>query len=156
MNSIRFLSPATHSLLDYAAAAGPIGLAILLSCDGLALWSSIAGGIGLIGYNLITDYAFGLTPLLSVKGHLLLDFAAAGAFVSTPLLFCLERAKSRRLPVNGRRRDHSSCAGHFKPRTGSRSNRMEWGIAALIRIPSANRSLLARALTKKPNCRGKS
>jgi len=87
MSSIRFLTPTIHSALDYAAAGGLIVLPFALGFDGLALWLSVAGGVGLIAYSLLTDYAFGVVSLFSFKTHLALDLAAAAAFIAAPFLF---------------------------------------------------------------------
>ena len=87
MNSIRFLNPTIHGLGDYAAALGLIVFPFLLGFEGLSLWLSVAGGIGLIGYSLITDYAFSVAPIISFKAHLGLDLAAAVAFVIAPFAF---------------------------------------------------------------------
>lgn len=86
----RFLTPTLHGILDYAAAVGLIVLPFLLdlgATSALALWLSVAGGIGLILYSLATDYAFGLLRVLSFRSHIALDLAAAAAFVTAPFVF---------------------------------------------------------------------
>ena len=83
MNTLRFLTPTLHGALDYAAAAALIVLPFLLGFDGLALWLSVIGGVGLIGYSLLTDYTFSAVSLISFKAHLVLDLAAAAVFVAT-------------------------------------------------------------------------
>ena len=85
--NIRFLNSKFHGLLDYAAAGGLIVLPVLLGFDGLAMWLSVAGGLGLIAYSLITDYAFGSVSLISFKTHLILDLSAAVAFIVAPFVF---------------------------------------------------------------------
>lgn len=87
MSNIRFLTPTIHSVLDYAAAAGLITLPIILGFEGLPLWLSVAGGLGLIAYSLLTDYAFGAVSILSFKTHLALDLTAAAAFIAAPFVF---------------------------------------------------------------------
>ncbi len=87
---IRILTPTLHGLLDYAAAAGLIVLPFLLdlgATSALALWLSVAGGVGLIVYSLATDYTFGVLRVLSFRSHLALDLGAAGAFVTAPFVF---------------------------------------------------------------------
>lgn len=86
MRNIRFLTPTVHGLLDYAAAAGLIILPFVLGFDGLAVWLSVAGGVGLIVYSLLTNYAYSIAPVLSFKTHLLLDLAAGAVFVAAPLV----------------------------------------------------------------------
>jgi len=84
---IRFLNSKLHGLLDYAAAAGLIALPVVLGFDGSAMWLSVLGGLGLIAYSLITDYAFGSVSLISFKTHLILDLSAAAAFIGAPFVF---------------------------------------------------------------------
>jgi len=88
--NFRILNPTVHGLLDYAAAAGLIVLPFLLdlgSTSSLALWLSVAGGVGLIAYSLLTDYAFGAVRVVPFRAHLALDLLAAVAFFVAPLLF---------------------------------------------------------------------
>jgi len=88
--NFRILTPTVHGLLDYAAAAGLIVLPFVLdlgAASTLALWLSVAAGIGLIAYSLVTDYAFGASRLIPFRLHLLLDTGAAVAFVAAPFVF---------------------------------------------------------------------
>lgn len=85
--NIRFLNPQLHGLLDYAAAGALIVFPILLGFEGLALWLSVAGGAGLIGYSLLTDYAYGPFSLIPFKVHLALDLTAGAAFIAAPFIF---------------------------------------------------------------------
>ncbi len=87
MNTLRFLTPTLHGALDYAAAAALIALPFLLGFDGLALWLSVIGGVGLIGYSLLTDYTFSAVSLIAFKAHLVLDLAAAAVFIAAPFVF---------------------------------------------------------------------
>lgn len=81
---LQFLTPTLHGMLDYLAAGALIVLPFLLGFQGFELWLSVAGGAGLILYSLITDYRFGVVKLLSFDVHLLLDLAAAVAFIVAP------------------------------------------------------------------------
>ena len=86
----QFLTPTLHGLLDYGAAAGLIVFPFLLGLGGesqLALWFSVAAGLLLIAYSLVTDYAFSLAGLISFDGHLALDVTAGLAFIAMPLVF---------------------------------------------------------------------
>ncbi len=87
MNSIRFLTPTVHGVLDYVAAAGLIVFPFILGFGNLTLWLSVAGGVGLIGYSLLTDYAFGAAAVISFKTHLVLDLAATLVFAVAPFIF---------------------------------------------------------------------
>lgn len=86
----QFLSPKYHGVLDYLAAGGLIVFPFLLGLgadSAVALWLSVAGGLGLIAYSLLTDYAYGAVKLFSYDAHLALDLAAAAAFVAAPFVF---------------------------------------------------------------------
>lgn len=88
--TFKILTPTVHGLLDYAAAAALIALPFLLdlgSTSALAQWLSVAGGVGLVAYSLVTDYTFGLFGMLSFRLHLALDLAAAIAFLVAPFVF---------------------------------------------------------------------
>ena len=88
--NLQFLTPKLHGALDYIAAATLIvaPFALNLGADSaLALWLSVTGGFGLIAYSLATDYNFGPFKLLPYNTHLLLDSAAAGAFLIAPFAF---------------------------------------------------------------------
>ena len=88
--TFRFLTPRLHGLLDYAAAAGLIVLPFLLdlaASSPLAHWLSVAAGVGLVAYSLLTDYAFGVFRVLPFRVHLALDLSAAVAFLAAPFLF---------------------------------------------------------------------
>lgn len=90
LTKLRILTPTIHGVLDYAAAASLIVLpfALNLGADSpLAVWLSAAGGAGLIGYSLLTDYALGAIRVVPFKVHLTFDLAAAAAFVAAPFLF---------------------------------------------------------------------
>ncbi len=87
MSKIRILTPKIHGALDYAAAAGLIVLPLLLGFDGIAQWLSMAGGAGLIGYSLLTNYTYSAASLIPFKVHLVFDLAAAAAFIVAPFVF---------------------------------------------------------------------
>ena len=88
--NIRFLSPRLHGVVDYAAAAGLIVLPFLLGLGAsapLAFWLSVGSGVTVIGYSLLTSYAYSAAPVLPFRLHLLIDFAAAVAFAVAPFVF---------------------------------------------------------------------
>ncbi len=80
--NLRFISPRIHGILDYVAAVGLIAYPVLLGFSGIALWFSVAAGCGLIGYSLVTDYAYSLAGAFSFRMHLLLDTIAGTAFIA--------------------------------------------------------------------------
>ena len=92
MNKIQFLTPKIHGILDYVAAVGLIGFPFLLALEGIALWLSVGGGVGLIGYSLLTDYTYGTLPIFSYGTHLALDITAAIAFFASPFIFGFQGA----------------------------------------------------------------
>ncbi len=88
--TFRILTPTLHGVLDYVAAAGLIVLPFLLDLGAhspLAARLSVIAGIGLVAYSLATDYAFGVFGLVPFRVHLMLDLAAAIAFVAAPFVF---------------------------------------------------------------------
>ncbi len=85
--NIRFVSSRVHGVLDYVAAVGLIAYPILLGFSGIALWFSVIGGVGLIGYSLLTDYAFSMVRAFSFKMHLTLDLVAGAGFIAAIFLF---------------------------------------------------------------------
>ena len=90
--NIRFLTPAIHGILDYAAAAvliiAPFVLG-LAAISPLAHWLSVIAGAVLILYSLITDYSYSVAKIIPFKAHLLLDLAAGIVFVVAPFIFGL-------------------------------------------------------------------
>lgn len=99
---LQFLTPEFHGALDYLAAAALIALPFLLGLGSdslLALWLSVAGGIGLILYSLLTDYALGVAKLVPYNLHLALDLTAAAAFIAAPFVFEFGTAASIYYPV---------------------------------------------------------
>ena len=82
--NLRILTPRSHGLLDYTAAVGLIVLPFALNLGAtspVALGLSVVGGIGLIGYSLLTDYPYGIFRALPFRAHLVVDLAAAAAFI---------------------------------------------------------------------------
>ena len=87
---LQFLTPTMHGVLDYAAAGGLIVFPFLLNLgaeSAIALWLSVAAGVGLIGYSLLTDYALSPWSVISYRGHLALDATAGLAFIAAPFVF---------------------------------------------------------------------
>ena len=90
---IQFVSPTLHGVLDYAAGGALILVPALTGFPDtapLALGISVAFGAVLITYSLLTDYAYGVLPMVSYRGHLALDLSAAASFLGLPFLFGFE------------------------------------------------------------------
>jgi hypothetical protein len=93
MDSVRFVSGSLHGMLDYAAAFVLVTVPLLLNFQAtspLALWVSVAAGILLIAYSLVTDYGLSLVKWIPFSTHLILDALAGIAFVIAPFLFGFE------------------------------------------------------------------
>lgn len=87
--NLKVISPTLHGLLDYTAALGLVLLPMLLSLkqeSALVYWFSIAAGLGLMSYSLLTSYKFSLFKFFSYKMHLILDALASSAFLLLAVL----------------------------------------------------------------------
>ena len=90
---MKFLTPTLHGLGDYAAAAVLIVAPFFLGIKEqsvIAQWASIAGGIGLIIYSLLTDYTFSLAKVIPFKTHLVLDSLAGLVLIALAFVLGLE------------------------------------------------------------------
>ncbi|HEU4607742.1 MAG TPA: hypothetical protein VFS31_06505 [Chitinophagaceae bacterium] len=90
---LRFLSPANHGLVDYAAAIVLIIAPFLLkmgSSNPLALWISVVTGILVILVSLATRYRYGVIKVVPFGGHLALDLLVATVFMLVPFLCNLD------------------------------------------------------------------
>lgn len=90
---MRFINSTLHGLLDYAAAITLIIAPFVLGLaeqSAFAHWFSVAAGVGLIAYSLITKYAYSVAKIIPFKTHLMLDLAAAVVFLLAPFLFGFE------------------------------------------------------------------
>ncbi len=101
---MRFINSTIHGILDYAAALALIIAPNVLGLGGesaLAYWLSVAAGIGLIVYSLITDYAYSMAKIIAFKLHLGFDVAAAIVFLLAPVLFGFDGIAGIYYPVMG-------------------------------------------------------
>lgn len=88
--NIRFLTPAIHGILDYTAAFVLLVAPAILKLNEVspfAYWLSVVAGVVLIGYSLLTDYAFSISKMIPLKVHLGLDASAGVVFVIWPFIF---------------------------------------------------------------------
>jgi hypothetical protein len=84
---MRFISPSLHGILDYSVAAALIGAPFLLSFADSSLAAaiiSVAAGVGLVVYSLLTDYSASVRNLIPWRVHLALDTIAAVALLAAP------------------------------------------------------------------------
>lgn len=87
---MRFISPAIHGILDYSVAGALIGAPLLLNfaaTSAIAAGISIAAGVGLTIYSLLTSYSGGIRDLIPWRVHLMLDAVAAVALLLAPFAF---------------------------------------------------------------------
>lgn len=86
---MRFISPRFHGFLDYAVAAALIGAPFLLNFFAYSVAAaaiSVAAGVGLVVYSLLTDYSAGIRNLIPWRTHLTLDAIAAVALLVAPFV----------------------------------------------------------------------
>ena len=83
---MRFLSTKIHAFMDYAMGVLLISVpfALGLDYDTAQVWAPMIAGAFVIIYSLFTDYELGITPQLSMKGHLVLDCIGGGLLAISP------------------------------------------------------------------------
>src|SRR3990170_6994994 len=86
---MKFISTKTHGIIDYLMALVLISAPWLFSFDrnGAETWVPVALGVGMILYSLITDYELGVTGILSMRAHLLIDILGGALLAVSPWLF---------------------------------------------------------------------
>lgn len=84
---MKFITPTLHGALDYIAALALIVIPLILGFDGLSLWLSVAGGVGLILYSLLTDYALSIFRVIPFNVHTIFDSLAGVVFIAAPFVF---------------------------------------------------------------------
>ena len=90
---MKFLSVKLHGLGDYAAAAVLIVAPFFLGLKEqsmIAHWASIAGGVGLIIYSLLTDYTYSVAKIIPFKVHLVFDSLAGLVLIALAFVLKLE------------------------------------------------------------------
>ena len=87
---MKFISPKVHGALDYSVASVLIGAPFVLRFSDVSVAAaaiSVAAGIGLVVYSLLTAYSAGVRALIPFRVHLVLDASAAVALLAVPFLF---------------------------------------------------------------------
>ncbi len=90
---MKFLTVKLHGLGDYAAATVLIVAPFFLGLKEqsmIAHWASIAGGVGLIIYSLLTDYTYSIAKIIPFKVHLVLDSLAGLVLIALAFVLTLE------------------------------------------------------------------
>ena len=87
---MRFISDSIHGLLDYAVAIILIVVpfaADFAATSAMAHWLSVAAGVALLVYSLLTDYARGVRALIPFKVQLVIDAVVGLALIAAPFVF---------------------------------------------------------------------
>ncbi|MEM9618775.1 MAG: hypothetical protein AAF936_12515 [Pseudomonadota bacterium] len=90
---MKILSSKIHGFIDYAAAAALIVAPFFVLPAGapvIATLLSVAAGVALIIYSLITDYSVSARKAIPFKLHLLIDFIAGVSFIIAPFVLGFE------------------------------------------------------------------
>ena len=67
----------------------------------IAHWASVAGGIGLIIYSLLTDYTFSAAKVIPFKVHLVLDSLAGLVLIALAFVLGIDGVAQAYLIVMG-------------------------------------------------------
>lgn len=83
---MRFINDKVHGVIDYLAAIALIVAPFVLGFAGAAQLLSVAAGIALLIYSLLTSYSLGARKAIPFGVHLVIDFIAGAAFVVAPFV----------------------------------------------------------------------
>jgi hypothetical protein len=85
---LRFIPTKVHGILDYLVSIVLIFLPTILgfSAHGNESWTMIIIGIVTILYSMFTRYELSFASLISMRGHLWLDFITGGFLAASPWL----------------------------------------------------------------------
>ncbi|MEO1251608.1 MAG: hypothetical protein AAFW81_04590 [Pseudomonadota bacterium] len=87
---MRFINDQLHGVIDYLAALALIIAPFVLGFTGLAQLLSVAAGVALIIYSLLTSYSLSARKAIPFNIHLMIDFLAGAAFVAAPFVLGFE------------------------------------------------------------------
>ena len=90
---LRFISPTTHGVIDYAAAIALVIAPFLLrlgSSSPAAVWISVTTGVVVVLVSVTTNYRYGVLKVIPFGGHLALDLLVATGFMLLPYIFKME------------------------------------------------------------------
>jgi hypothetical protein len=90
---LRFISPTSHGIIDYAAAIALVTAPFLLglgSSNPAALWISVMTGIVVVLVSVSTNYRYGVLKMIPFGGHLALDLLVATGFMLLPYILKME------------------------------------------------------------------
>lgn len=86
---MRPISTKTHGYLDYIIGVLLIAAPWLFNFDrdGAETWVPVILGIAIILYSLLTDYELGVSHMISMRTHLMLDIVGSAFLAVSPWLF---------------------------------------------------------------------
>jgi hypothetical protein len=86
---MRWIGTRTHGYLDYIMGVLLIAAPWIFGFarDGAETWVPVLLGAGVILYSLLTDYELGVSPVISMRTHLMLDLVGGALLAISPWLF---------------------------------------------------------------------
>lgn len=86
---MRWIPTRVHGILDYLWGALLLAAPWLLGFaqGGAETWIAVVLALGAVVYSLLTDYELGVARVISMRGHLLLDFLGGLLLAASPWLF---------------------------------------------------------------------
>jgi hypothetical protein len=86
---MRWIGTKTHGYLDYIMGVLLIAAPWIFGFarDGAETWVPVVLGAGVIVYSLLTDYELGMSPMISMRTHLMLDLVGGVILAISPWLF---------------------------------------------------------------------
>lgn len=91
---MRFIPTRVHGALDYLVGVLLIAAPWLFNFSGTeaATWTTVLIGAGTIVYSTLTNYEFGVAPVISMPTHLGIDGMAGIILIVSPWLFGFSNA----------------------------------------------------------------
>ncbi len=87
---MRIINDKLHGVIDYLAAIALIGAPFYFGFAGHALQLSVAAGVALFLYSLMTSYSLSARKAIPFGVHLVIDFVAGVALVAAPFVLGFE------------------------------------------------------------------
>jgi hypothetical protein len=86
---MKIISTKVHGVLDYLMGVLLIAAPWLFNFnrDGAETWVPVILGIGVIVYSLFTNYELGLSKLIPMRTHLILDMLSGALLAASPWIF---------------------------------------------------------------------
>ena len=115
---MRVIPTQVHGMVDYLMGVVLIAAPWLLGFadGGAAMWVPIILGASVIVYSLLTAYELGVTPVISMSTHLILDAIGGAILAASPWLFQFSDAVSLPHLIIGLGEILASCMTETVPR----------------------------------------